>query len=242
MALTEDLNLFLQDFGVSCTAGSVTAMGILDMPSQIISGDMVLSTDYALTARAADFGGLLYGDGITVDGVNYQVREVRKLDDGAMVEIALQRLAPNSTAPGQDPRTFGLSDLTDVDVAGAAPGDQLTYTGTEWVDAGAPKSITIANPVSGDNFTLFRTEVATTLNKVYAVVRGSNPSVTFVLKSDPNRSSEGTPATVSEAITNTTTGEEVATVNQPIGAGRYVWLEVTGTSGVVTELNVSVEI
>lgn len=242
MALTEDLNLFLDDFGVSCTAGAVSALGILDMPTQVLAGDMVLSSDYTLTARASDFGGLLYGAGITVDGVNYSVREVRKLDDGAFVEIALMRLAPESSAPGQDPRVFGLSDLTDVDVTGAAAGDQLTYNGTDWVDAGAPKSITVANPIVGDNFTLFRTEVPTTISKVYAVVQGVTPSVTFVIKSDPNRSSAGTAVTVSEAITNTTTGEEVAIVNQPIAAGRYVWLEVTATSGTVTELNVSVEL
>jgi len=134
MALSEDLAVFLNDFGVSCTAGAVTALGILDMPSQIISGDMVLSTDYSLTARAADFGGLLFGDGITVDGVNYQVREVRKLDDGAFVEIALQRLAPSSTAPGSNPRTFGLTDLTDVDLVSPAAGEVLKYDGSKWVD------------------------------------------------------------------------------------------------------------
>ena len=134
MAISEDLTVFLNDFGVSCTAGAVSALGILDMPSQVISGDMVLTTDYSLTARAADFGGLLFGDGITVDGVNYQVREVRKLDDGALVEIALQRLAPSSTAPGQNPRTFGLSDLTDVAVSNPQTGDVLVYDGTNWVN------------------------------------------------------------------------------------------------------------
>lgn len=134
MALTEDLNVFLDDFGVSCTAGAISALGILDMPSQIISGDMVLSTDYTLTCRAADFGGLLYGDGITVGGVNYQVRETRKIDDGAFVEIALQRLAPESSAPGQDPREFGLSDLTDVNITNAQQGDMLINDGSEWVD------------------------------------------------------------------------------------------------------------
>jgi hypothetical protein len=92
MALTEDLNLFLDDFGVSCTAGAVSALGILDMPSQIISGDLVLSTDYSLTARAADFGGLKYGDSITVAGTNYQVRETRLIDDGAFVEIGLTKV------------------------------------------------------------------------------------------------------------------------------------------------------
>lgn len=91
MALNEDLGVFLNDFGVSCTAGAVTALGILDMPSQIISGDMVLSTDYTLTARFADFGGLKYGDAIAVAGTNYQVRETRKIDDGAFVEIGLTK-------------------------------------------------------------------------------------------------------------------------------------------------------
>ena len=91
MPLTEDLSIFLNDFGVTCTAGAVTALGILDMPSQVLAGDMVLSTDYTLTARAADFGGLQYGDSITVAGTGYQVRETRLIDDGAFVEIGLQR-------------------------------------------------------------------------------------------------------------------------------------------------------
>ena len=92
MPLSEDLTVFLNDFGVSCTAGAVTALGILDMPSQIISGDMVLSTDYTLTARNADFGDLIYGDSITVAGTAYQVRETRLIDDGAFVEIGLQKV------------------------------------------------------------------------------------------------------------------------------------------------------
>jgi hypothetical protein len=136
MALTEDLNVFLEDFGVSCTAGAVSALGILDMPSQIISGDMVLSTDYTLTARAADFGGLYYGDGITVAGANYQVREVRKLDDGAFVEIGLTSLTQDQQAPGGQPKAdFNLSDLNDVNITNPQAGDVLVNDGTVWVDA-----------------------------------------------------------------------------------------------------------
>lgn len=89
--MIEDLGTFLNDFGVSCTAGAVTALGILDMPSQIISGDLVLSTDYTLTARASDFGMLKYSDAITVATVAYTVRETRLIDDGAFVEIGLQK-------------------------------------------------------------------------------------------------------------------------------------------------------
>lgn len=92
MALTEDLNLFLADFGVTCTAGAVTAQGILDMPTQVVSDGMVLTTDYMLTAQTSDFGNLLYGAGMTVDGVLYTVREVRAMDDGKFCEIGLQKV------------------------------------------------------------------------------------------------------------------------------------------------------
>lgn len=91
MAITEDLDVFLADFGVSCTAGATTANGILDMPSQVVSDGMVLTTDYTLTTRASNFGSLVRGDSIIVDGTSYTVRETMLLDDGKFVQIALQR-------------------------------------------------------------------------------------------------------------------------------------------------------
>jgi hypothetical protein len=91
MAITENLDAFLDDFGVTCTAGAVTALGILDMPSQVLLSDAILSTDYTLTARASNFGGLKYGDAITVAGTAYTVRETQYIDDGAMVQLGLQK-------------------------------------------------------------------------------------------------------------------------------------------------------
>ena len=91
MALTEDLNIFVDDFGLSCTAGATTANGILDMPSQVISDGMVLTTDYTLTARASAFCTLIRGDAITVAGIAYTVRETMLVGDGAFVQIALQK-------------------------------------------------------------------------------------------------------------------------------------------------------
>ena len=91
MTITEDLDIFLADFGVSCTAGAVTANGILDMPSQILSDGMVLSTDYTLTARASNFGSLIRGNSITIDGAAYTVRDTMLIDDGKFVQIALQK-------------------------------------------------------------------------------------------------------------------------------------------------------
>lgn len=134
MAFTENLDLFLADFGVPVSAGVVTGMGILDMPSQIVADGMVLTTDYKLTVKTADFGGLLYGDGITVDGVNYHVREAMKVDDGRFTELFLTKLAPDAVAPGGQPREFGLQDLADVNITNAEQGDALIYNGSEWVD------------------------------------------------------------------------------------------------------------
>ena len=91
MPLTEDLDIFLEDFGVSCTSGATTAKGILDMPSQVISDGMVLTTDYTLTARTSKFGSLIRGSAITVDSVSYTVRETMLISDGSFVQLALQK-------------------------------------------------------------------------------------------------------------------------------------------------------
>jgi hypothetical protein len=61
------------------------------MPSNIISDGTVLTTDYTLTARASDFGTLTYGASITVAGAAYTVRETMLIDDGAFIQIALQK-------------------------------------------------------------------------------------------------------------------------------------------------------
>ena len=134
MAFTENLDLFLVDFGVPVTVGATSGLGILDMPSQVVADGMVLTTDYKLTVKTSQFGGLLYGDAITVDGVNYQVREAMKVDDGMFTELFLTKLAPDAVAPGGQPREFGLQDLADVNITNAEQGDALIYNGSEWVD------------------------------------------------------------------------------------------------------------
>jgi hypothetical protein len=90
--LAGDLGVFLGDpFSVSATSGNTTADVLLDQPSQVLAGDMVLTTDYQITARASDFGSLVAGASITVDGTAYTVRETRLIDDGVLCEISLQK-------------------------------------------------------------------------------------------------------------------------------------------------------
>ncbi len=111
MAFTEPLDLFLADFGLPVTAGDITGVGILDMPTQVVADGMVLTSDYALTAEASKFGNLLYGAAVTVNGVQYTVRDNRLLDDGAFCELALQKtltdtgLVTDPTVDGGGPDT-----------------------------------------------------------------------------------------------------------------------------------------
>lgn len=112
MALTENLDAFLADFGVSVTAGAVSALGILDMPMEVLAGDQVLSTDYTLTARASDFGDLVYGSEVNVNGVPYTVRETRLIDDGMFCQIGLMRSV--ATALQETSTAIDAGDVDDL--------------------------------------------------------------------------------------------------------------------------------
>lgn len=91
MAFTEDPTLFFADFGVSVVAGAVTGLGLLNMPGELVADGMIITTDYSLRCEASEFGGLIFGAAMTVDGVNYQVRENRLIEDGVFCEITLQK-------------------------------------------------------------------------------------------------------------------------------------------------------
>jgi hypothetical protein len=144
MALTEDLDIFLADFGVSVTAGAVTALGILNMPGEILAGGMVISTDYTLTAKADDFGDLLYGSQVSVNGTLFTVREATLQDDGKFVQLSLQRsVATDATVSatpmdgnGAEPVIAALqNDQLDPGVDGGAA--DSSYLEGNVIDGGA---------------------------------------------------------------------------------------------------------
>jgi hypothetical protein len=125
------------------------------------------------------------------------------------------------------------------------PGDSvvLNYTPpTVLQNLELPKSISIPTPRLGDDFTLFRADSDVTLTNVVGVLQGSSsPSVTFVLRYALDRTATGTLATVSTAVTSTTTGTVVPVQQMPIPADSFVWMEVTAVSGSVSELNITLE-
>jgi len=101
--LTEELDIFLADFGVSVTAGAVSGLCLLDMPGEEML-DGVLSTMYSITCRTDEFGGLGYGASVTVDGEVYTVQEAPLLiTDGVFCRINLERVSnapPWTPGPG----------------------------------------------------------------------------------------------------------------------------------------------
>lgn len=134
-----------------------------------------------------------------------------------------------------------LKDCHDVETSDAQDGDVLTWDDTQnrWEHRpNPPRSITVAGPQTGDSFTLFRTVGDSTVSSVVGLVSGG--SVTYELRYAADRTTAGTLATVSDTVTNTTTGDAATVQNQPIPAGRFVWIEITAVTGTVDEFNLSI--
>jgi hypothetical protein len=93
MTISENLDTFLADFGVSVQWGAVSGSGVLDMPDQLLAGGVAISTEYSLLVKASLFAEVQWDDALTVDGVAYKARETRKIDDGTFCRILLQRSA-----------------------------------------------------------------------------------------------------------------------------------------------------
>ena len=96
MAIVEDPADFLDDFGVTVTAGGVTGLGILDTPGEYIHNERAITVEYLLRTETSKFGDLAYNDAITVDGNSYTVREQPLMvDDGAFCLVLLTKDAAN---------------------------------------------------------------------------------------------------------------------------------------------------
>ena len=93
MAMDEDIGAFLSedDFAVIAIAGSKSAKVLLDMPDTLIGGGEVITTDYKITYKTNDLT-LSYDTAIKVDGVNYTVKDARKIDDGQLSEAFLSKV------------------------------------------------------------------------------------------------------------------------------------------------------
>ena len=96
MAFTENLDLFLADFGVTVvfsgsTAGMLgieDAQGLLTLPGEQFPG--VQSTDRTVLIRTDQKGALVPGSAITVNGTARVVRNLLSHEDGAFTLVSLR--------------------------------------------------------------------------------------------------------------------------------------------------------
>jgi len=128
----------------------------------------------------------------------------------------------------------------------------LSITGTRSVtgdayvlEAGRPvlsKTITIEDPTSSEDISMFFTNLAISVQEMRAVVRGSTPSVTWTVRHGTDRSGTGAEVvTGGTTTTSQTSGSDVTTFNDAtIVADSFVWVETTAQTGTVDELTITV--
>lgn len=105
------------------------------------------------------------------------------------------------------------------------------------------KSITVEDPTSSEDISIFFTNKAITVTEMRAVLVGSaTPSVTWTIRHGTDRSGTGAEVVTSgTTTTSTTTGSDVISFNDAtIVADSFVWLETTAQSGTVDEINITI--
>tara|TARA_R100001086_G_scaffold248184_2_gene184402 strand:- start:226 stop:504 length:279 start_codon:yes stop_codon:yes gene_type:complete len=92
MAFTENLDIFFEHFSTNVFYNGAFYKGNLEQPDEIIADGVVLTTDYELTVKNSDLGFLNFDSEIEIDDVKYKVRNVRKIDDGILCKISLNKV------------------------------------------------------------------------------------------------------------------------------------------------------
>ena len=109
--IVDDPAIYMADFGVTVVSGAISGLGIFDMPSEMIIDNQIITTDYTLTCAASEFGHLLYGSQVSVNGVPYTVRATQLVHDGVFVQISLQRDIDIQTSVVSTPVNANSADL-----------------------------------------------------------------------------------------------------------------------------------
>lgn len=104
------------------------------------------------------------------------------------------------------------------------------------------KTVTIELPLSGEDISLFFTDVAITVTKMRAICVGTTPSVTWTVRHGADRSAAGNEVvTGGTTTTDTTTGSDITSFDDAtIPANSHVWLETTAKSGTVDSFTLTI--
>jgi len=131
----------------------------------------------------------------------------------------------------------GLVDGRDV----AVDGNKLDTIQTgATTDQTLSKGLTLEEPVNGDNITIFRTDVAITVQEVIAVSTGTTPNTTYSISYGTDRSAAGTTLVASTSTSGTVNGDVATITNVNIPANSFVWFECSASSGTSVYLSLDV--
>jgi len=86
-----DIQLMLDEFGVSVVFGSLTVKAIIETPDQTLwqggQAGGVMGQVTMLVIKTGALPGLAANSLLTADGVSYKVIQVQKADDGALTHV-----------------------------------------------------------------------------------------------------------------------------------------------------------
>ena len=90
--ITEDLNLFFADFGVSFTAGAISGMCIKDMSGFGILDDRIVDPGHVVLVKTSAFNNLFSGISATVAGRPFLIKDAMPVEDGAFSLVTLKEI------------------------------------------------------------------------------------------------------------------------------------------------------
>ena len=91
MAFVEELDVFFSDFADEVIYDNDTYVGQLDQPDEVIVDGRILTTEYELLVKTSDFSTVVFDKAIQVNGEEYSVRTMMKIDDGKFSKIMLSK-------------------------------------------------------------------------------------------------------------------------------------------------------
>ena len=158
------------------------------------------------------------------------------LDVGDEVEIKLQAYGVTTTISSSS--TWNFAQGMRVSKTSGVKGD--TGTGAT---ADLNKALTLESPTASENITIWRTNVAITIEQIHAVSTGTSPDTTFKLWHATNRN-EGSPSAIISftQTTSETTGDVITPTgaNGVIPAGDWIWFQTNAASGTDVILTVNI--
>ena len=67
MIIEENLDTYFADLGQEVVFNGITKKGLLNMPDEILAGDLMISTDYVLTVQTKQFEDVVLGSILVIN-------------------------------------------------------------------------------------------------------------------------------------------------------------------------------